>query len=137
TPRRADANREMMGRRILLVDDDSALRDSIALVLEGAGFQVDQAEQGVTAMQLLRAHEPDLIITDILMPQMEGIETIREIRSVLSQTPIIAMSGSAEPRADYLRMAQTFGASAVLAKPFDPAVLLELVNRLLSTRDAG
>lgn len=56
---------------------------------------------------------------------------------MLPQTPIVAISGSAEPRADYLKMAQTFGASAVLAKPFDPMVLLDLVNRLLSTRDAG
>jgi CheY-like chemotaxis protein len=71
------------------------------------------------------------------MPQKEGIETIREIRAVLPQTPIIAISGSAEPRADYLKMAQSFGASAILPKPFDPSVLLELVNRLLSARDAG
>lgn len=126
-----------MGKRILLVDDDAAVRDSIAMVLEGAGFEVDQADQGATGMRLLRAHEPDLVITDILMPQKEGIETIREIRALLPKTPIVAISGSAEPRADYLKMAQTFGASAVLAKPFDPMVLLNLVNRLLSTRDAG
>jgi CheY-like chemotaxis protein len=125
-----------MGKRILLVDDDSAVRDSIAMVLEGAGFLVDQAEQGATGMQLLRAHAPDLVITDILMPQKEGIETIREIRSLLPRVPIIAISGSAEPLADYLKMAQAFGASAILAKPFDPTVLLDLVNRLLSTRDA-
>ena len=126
-----------MGKRILLVDDDAAVRDSIAMVLEGAGFEVDQADQGATGMRLLRAHEPDLVITDILMPQKEGIETIREIRALLPKTPIVAISGSAEPRADYLKMAQSFGASAVLAKPFDPMVLLNLVNRLLSTRDAG
>lgn len=126
-----------MGKRILLVDDDAAVRDSIAMVLEGAGFEVDQADQGATGMRLLRAHEPDLVITDILMPQKEGIETIREIRALLPKTPIVAISGSAEPRADYLKMAQAFGASAVLAKPFDPMVLLNLVNRLLSTRDAG
>jgi CheY-like chemotaxis protein len=124
-----------MGKRILLVDDDSAVRDSIAMVLEGADFLVDQAEQGTTGMQLLRAHEPDLVITDILMPQKEGIETIREIRSLLPHVPIIAISGSAEPLADYLKMAQTFGASAILAKPFDPTALLDLVNRLLTTRD--
>jgi len=123
-----------MGKRILLVDDDSAVRDSIAMVLESVGFQVDQADEGVSGMRLLRANEPGLVITDILMPQKEGIETIREIRSVLPETPIIAISGSAEPRADYLKMAQTFGATAILAKPFDPAVLVDLVNRLLSAR---
>jgi DNA-binding response OmpR family regulator len=123
--------------RILVVDDDAAVRDSIAMVLDGAGFQVDQADHGASGMRLLRANEADLVITDILMPHKEGIETIREIRAVLPQTPIIAISGSAEPRADYLKMAQSFGASAILAKPFDPVVLLELVNRLLSARDAG
>jgi CheY-like chemotaxis protein len=87
-------------------------------------------------MRLLRANEPELVITDILMPQKEGIETIREIRSVLPETPIIAISGSVEPLADYLKMARTFGATAILAKPFDPAVLLDLVNRLLSARGA-
>jgi len=125
-----------MGKRILLVDDDSAVRDSIAMVLESVGFQVDQADQGVSGMRLLRANEPELVITDILMPQKEGIETIREIRSVLPETQIIAISGSVEPLADYLKMARTFGATAILAKPFDPAVLLELVNRLLSARGA-
>ena len=123
--------------RILVVDDDAAVRDSIAMVLDGAGFQVDQADHGASGMRLLRANAPDLVITDILMPHKEGIETIREIRAVLPQTPIIAISGSAEPRADYLKMAQSFGASAILAKPFDPTVLLELVNRLLSARDAS
>jgi DNA-binding response OmpR family regulator len=123
--------------RILVVDDDPAVRDSIALVLAGAGFQVDQAEHGVMGMRLLRAQKPDLVITDILMPQKEGIEIIREIRTVMPQTPIIAISGSAGGPADYLRMAQTFGATAILPKPFDPGVLLGLVNRLLARRDAS
>ena len=123
--------------RILVVDDDAAVRDSIAMVLDGMGFQVDQADQGASGLRLLRANEPDLVITDILMPQKEGIEMIREIRGVLPQTPIIAISGGADPGADYLKMAQSFGASAILAKPFDPTVLLDLVNRLLSAREAS
>lgn len=120
-----------MAKRILVVDDDPAVRDSVAMVLESAGFLVDQAEQGATGMRLLRAHAPDLVITDILMPQKEGIETIREIRAVLPDTPIIAISGGTDMGADYLKMAQTFGATEVLAKPFDPMVMLELVHRLL------
>jgi len=126
-----------MVKRILVVDDDPAVRDSVAMMLEGAGFLVDQAEQGATGMRLLRAHAPDLVITDILMPQKEGIETIREIRSVLPHTPIIAISGGSDTGADYLKMAQAFGATAVMAKPFDPTAMLKLVNRLLSARDAS
>jgi|SRR5579872_2450207 len=126
-----------MAKRILVVDDDPAVRDSVAMVLEGAGFVVDQAEQGATGMRLLRAHAPDLIITDILMPQKEGIETIREIREVLPHTPIIAISGGTDGGADYLKMAESFGATAVMAKPFDPTVMLKLVHRLIYGRDVS
>ncbi|HKX07480.1 MAG TPA: response regulator, partial [Stellaceae bacterium] len=120
-----------MGKRILLVDDDPAVRDSVAMVLEGAGFVVDQAEQGATALRLLQAQAPDLVITDILMPQKEGIETIREIRAILPNAPIIAMSGSADTGANYLKMAESLGATATLAKPFGAKAILELVSRLL------
>lgn len=120
-----------MGKRILLVDDDRAIRDSVAMVLEGAGFVVDQAEQGATALRQLRVHAPDLVITDILMPQKEGIETIREVRAILPDAPIIAMSGSADTGANYLKMAESLGATATLAKPFEAKEMLELVNRLL------
>lgn len=120
-----------MGKRILLVDDDPAVRDSVAMVLEGAGFVVDQAEQGATALRLLQAQAPDLVITDILMPQKEGIETIREIRLVLPNAPIIAISGSADTGVNFLKMAESLGATATLAKPFEAKEMLELVNRLL------
>jgi DNA-binding response OmpR family regulator len=71
------------------------------------------------------------------MPQKEGIETIREIRSVLPHTPIIAISGGTDGGADYLKMAQTFGATDVMAKPFDPTVMLKLVHHLIYGHDAG
>jgi DNA-binding response OmpR family regulator len=122
--------------RILLVDDDAAVRDSIAVVLSNAGYTVDQAANGVDGMRLLRQHAPDLVITDILMPQKEGIEIIREIRSLAAATPIIAISGGGGGQADYLKMAQAFGANAALSKPFDPAALLALVERLSSDRGA-
>jgi len=126
-----------MAKRILVVDDDPTVRDSVAMVLEGVGFMVDQAEQGATAMRLLQANAPDLVITDILMPQKEGIETIREIRLVSPMTPIIAISGGTDSGADYLKMAQSFGATAVMSKPFDPTAMLKLVHRLLAARDAS
>jgi len=124
--------------RILLVDDDTAVRDSIAVVLSAAGHTVEQAENGIDGMRLLRRHSPDLVITDILMPQKEGIEIIREIRSLVPATPIIAISGGGGTgQADYLKMAQAFGANAALAKPFDPEALLALVKRLSSHAGAS
>ena len=122
--------------RILLVDDDEAVRDSIAVVLLAAGYLVDQAANGVDGMRMLRQYGPDLVITDILMPQKEGIEIIREIRAQAAETPIIAISGGGGDQADYLKMAQAFGANAALAKPFDPAALLALVERLASDHGA-
>ncbi|HTZ77111.1 MAG TPA: response regulator [Stellaceae bacterium] len=120
---------------ILVVDDDSAVRDSISLVLLDAGFTVEQAENGMEAMRRLEQRQPDLVITDILMPHKEGIECIREIRSRAPDVPVIAISGGGGGNADYLRMAGLLGAAAVLAKPFDPAELVELAKSLVETRD--
>jgi two-component system, chemotaxis family, chemotaxis protein CheY len=119
--------------RVLLVDDDQAVRESIALVLTGAGFTVEEAGNGMEAMRRLGEQVPDLVVTDILMPQKEGIECIREIRGLAPNVPVIAMSGGGGGQADYLRMAALLGAAAVLAKPFDPMELVELARRLVAT----
>jgi len=122
---------------ILLVDDDSAVRDSVAMVLLDAGFTVEQAENGMDAMRRLERQVPDLVITDILMPQKEGIECIREIRSLAPEVPVIAISGGGGGQADYLRMAGLLGAAAVMAKPFDPVALVELARSLVDKREAA
>jgi len=83
------------------------------------------------AMRRLEEQVPDLVITDILMPQKEGIECIREIRGLAPNVPVIAMSGGGGGQADYLRMAALLGAAAVLAKPFDPMELVALARRLV------
>ncbi len=119
--------------RVLLVDDDSAVREFIALVLTGAGFTVEEAGNGMEAMHRLDEQVPDLVITDILMPQKEGIECIREIRGLVPNVPVIAMSGGGGGQADYLRMAALLGAAAVLAKPFDPMELVALARRLVAS----
>ncbi len=123
--------------RVLLVDDDPAVRDSVALVLTEAGFAVEEAANGVEAMRQLEQQLPDLVITDILMPHKEGIECIREIRSLAPDVPVIAISGGGGGRADYLRMAGLLGAAAVLAKPFDPQELVVLARRLVESSTGG
>jgi len=122
---------------ILLVDDDAAVRDSVAMVLLDAGFTVEQAENGMDAMRRLERQVPDLVITDILMPQKEGIECIREIRSLAPEVPVIAISGGGGGQADYLRMAGLLGAAAVMAKPFDPVALVELARSLVDKREVA
>ena len=122
---------------ILLVDDDAAVRDSVAMVLLDAGFTVEQAENGIDAMRRLKQRVPDLVVTDILMPEKEGIECIREIRSLAPEVPVIAISGAGGGQADYLGMARLLGAAAVLAKPFDPMALVEMAERLVEEREAA
>jgi DNA-binding response OmpR family regulator len=116
--------------QILVIDDDDSVRESILLVLSASGFSVVGARNGWEGTRLLQGNPATLVITDILMPEKEGIEIIREIRAQAPETPIIAISGAGGGAADYLRMARAFGANAVLAKPFEPADLLTLVQKL-------
>src|SRR5689334_21685732 len=104
---------------ILVIDDDPAMRRLVTRVLAGR-HKVIEAENGAEGLTLRAQHHPDLIITDILMPQKEGIETMREVKKLAPATKIIAMSGDASPNLMYLGMARSLGADAVLAKPFRP-----------------
>ena len=103
--------------------------------LEGSGHQVIAYGNGRVALDDLANHAADLVVTDIFMPEMEGLETIREVRALYPAMPIIAMSGISFADRDYLEMAEKFGAVASLKKPFRPAQLTELVKRLLAARD--
>ena len=117
---------------ILVIDDDAAFRRMVVRVLAGAGHEVSEARDGREGLKLFRAHHPALIITDILMPEREGIETIRELRREAASVAIIAMTGGGTPPfLRYLDFAREFGADATLAKPFYPAELIETVNRVL------
>ncbi len=118
---------------ILVIDDDPVLRRVMTLTLEQAGHTVLRCENGRKAIDFL-AHEPaDLLITDVIMPEMDGVETVREARRLHPHLPILAISGggSFDPK-DYLGIAQAFGATDILAKPFSPAELLDKVQRLLA-----
>jgi len=118
---------------ILVIDDDPVLRRVITLALEAAGHSVLRCENGRRAIEYL-THEPaDLLITDIIMPEMDGVETVRSARRLQPHLPILAISGggSFDP-ADYLGIARAFGATDVLPKPFRPADLVERVAKLLA-----
>lgn len=119
--------------RILVIDDDPSLRRTMRKVLERAGHDVVEAENGATGMSLVRDSPPDLVVTDLLMPEKEGIETIQEIRAEFPKLPIVAVSGagSAEEGGPLLD-AQLFGAEATLSKPFSVEELTETVERVLS-----
>ncbi len=123
-----------MTDKILVVDDEPSILSGIHDLLMTAfdGCEIYCAEDGLKATQLLENTSVDLIITDILMPEKEGLETITEVREKYPQIKIIAMSGGGKTgRMNFLQMAKELGASAVIDKPFDPSELIQTVRRLL------
>jgi DNA-binding response OmpR family regulator len=120
-------------QKILIIDDDSLVRDTLLRILQRKGYEVLVAADGRHGVQTYRRENPDLVITDLIMPEKEGLETIREIRSTRCDAKIIAISGGARlGNMDYLEMAGKLGASEIIAKPFDPSELITLVSRCLN-----
>lgn len=116
-------------RCVLVVDDDPGVRDVIRSMLESSGYSVLVAENGREAMRLLKSVRADLILTDLVMPEQEGIETIKALRREYPGIRVIAMSGAFG--GDYLRIAAYLGAHATLAKPIQMDKLLKLVSETL------
>jgi CheY-like chemotaxis protein len=121
---------------VLVVDDDADLRHSIRALLESMGFLVSTAANACEAIAELGAQRPDLILTDIYMPESDGYELITTLRSFGDTIPIVAMSGGAFQfdLQDHLGMAKRLGAHATLAKPFRSAALVETVDRVIGQR---
>jgi CheY-like chemotaxis protein len=120
--------------RILVVDDVEAIRQAMAIVLEKEGHEVVQAADGLDGIRRLREAPVDLLVTDVLMPGADGIEVIKAVRQHAPQLKVIAMSGGGNqlPAGFSLKMAQAFGAKAVLYKPFENAELVEAVRSVLA-----
>jgi CheY-like chemotaxis protein len=119
--------------RILLIDDDNEVRTMLRLTLAHFGHTVIEARNGKEGLELFKTANADLVITDIVMPEKEGLEVLIELRE--RQVPpvkIIAISGGGRQKAgDYLRLAKLMGAARVLAKPFSNEVLIAAINELL------
>jgi DNA-binding response OmpR family regulator len=117
---------------IVVIDDDAMVRTAVTRILEAEGFQVALAGDGREGLKLMHSLQPRLVITDIIMPEMEGIETIREMRRERSDLKIMAISGGARMgNANFLDMARTMGADAIMEKPFEPEDLVAKVRQLL------
>ena len=114
--------------RILLVEDDDPLRKILRVTLVRMGHQIMEARNGKEALQLCQAEPPDIVLTDIVMPEKEGIETIGALRCFHPNVKIIAMSGGGSGSAsDYLKIAKHMGATMTLAKPFSDQALAEAI----------
>jgi len=120
-------------RRILVVDDDTQIRHMLREILEREGYEVAVAENGREALALFDRHPTDLIITDLIMPEQDGVETIMEFTQKYPAVKIIAISGGGRigPR-DYLEMATALGARRTFYKPFKRQDILTAVQELLA-----
>jgi CheY-like chemotaxis protein len=118
---------------VLLVEDDETVREAVSLMLERAGYAVTTAENGLVAAGLLEDWGPKLVITDIFMPDGDGIETLNLVKRRWPGTPVIAISGGSPMlRMDYLQVADDFGAAATIAKPFVTESFLATVAKVLA-----
>jgi two-component system chemotaxis response regulator CheY len=119
---------------VLLVDDDLAVQDAIEMMLEADGYRVVTAADGRQALAAYPEVRPDLVITDIIMPNETGLAVLAGIKRMNPAAKVIVMSGGGRTtNIDFLDMAAELGASVVLDKPCDPDELLGTVGRLLST----
>jgi len=118
--------------RILVIDDNDAFRTTICLWLKHHGYEVNQAANGKEGMEMLAKSTPDIILTDILMPEQDGLETIQAVRKKLPNLKIVAMSGGMlDGRVDFLPIAAKFGADHVMPKPFSGSELLLVLEKVL------
>ena len=116
--------------RVLLIEDDAPVRRIVRKMLERERHEVTEAENGRVGLDRLRESAFDLVLTDIVMPEMDGLETLIELRKDYPDLKVIAMSGGGRTgNMDFLGSAEKLGASAVLSKPFTIDVLATAIAR--------
>jgi len=121
-----------MDKAILVIDDDPLVRATLRLMLKNEGYVVTCAEDGGRGLAAFRRSRPDLVITDIIMPEKEGLETIMEIRAESPKARILAISGGAPIKnTDFPQMAKLLGADAIMDKPFETGDLIAQAHDLL------
>ena len=116
---------------ILLIDDDPGIRDSLTLMLRTAGHTIESAANGRAGLELAVRTPFELVITDVLMPEMDGAEAVRALRALPQPPKILVMTGGAVLGADLMALAGDYGVDASIAKPFRPKELFAVIDRVL------
>lgn len=131
-----DAARESQdAARVLVIEDDELVRETLESVFDRAGYRVAAVENGVAGTEWLKLNAADVVVTDIYMPEKEGIETIMQIRRDHPAIKIVAISGGGESGLlTVLSFAEKLGAKRVLRKPFAPADIIAAVEEVLNDR---
>jgi DNA-binding response OmpR family regulator len=135
---------------VVVVDDDADLRKTIARVLASAGHEVLEAEDGEAGLEIIVRRRPDLVVTDVMMPKIDGVQMVTQVRAFFPDLPIIALSGSDTAWAaaqmfgrtgsstiSPLSQARRAGADITIGKPFEVQLLLDAVRKLLSRAVEG
>ena len=120
-------------KKILVIEDNPIVRSTVGRILQAGGYEVISANDGLQGVAAFRKEQPDLVVTDIIMPEQEGIETIRQILTDRPNAKIIAISGGGRiGNTDFLKIARQLGASDIVAKPLDPDHFLDVVKNCLA-----
>ena len=123
--------------RVLVVDDDAGVRNFLRMLLELEGYEVATVRNGIEALEVQRSDPAVVVLTDIFMPDADGMETIVQLREEFPQTKIIVMSGGGSYRgADYLALAREIGAAKSLKKPFAPQDLIDAMREVVRSQPA-
>lgn len=119
-----------MGKKVLAVDDSKTMRDMVSFTLKGAGYEVVEAADGLLALEALGDQRVDLVITDINMPNMDGISLVKALRSnpVHSSTPILVLTTESDDSKK--NEGRSAGATGWIVKPFEPEKLLKVVQKV-------
>jgi len=119
-------------KKILIMDDEISVQKLFSQFLEGQGYQVECAANGREGLAIMQRFNADLLIVDVMMPEMDGLEVVQEIRRMNAVLPIIAISGGMRNASmNFVTFAQEFGANAIFEKPVSLADLLVSVRALL------
>jgi DNA-binding response OmpR family regulator len=120
--------------RILVIDDEPLLRSTVVTILTREGFSVEEASDGAAGIAMFHKNPPDVVITDIFMPNRDGIEVIKELKRSYPRTKIIAMTGGGQTRMmEIASAANLLGADHILHKPFERESLLAAMHAALGT----
>jgi len=120
-----------MSKSILVVDDTRSMRAMVASVLQGAGYEVEEAGDGVEALELARKRVFDLVVTDHNMPRMDGVTLVRELRTLANYDPVALIVLSTEASPELKQKGREAGATGWMAKPFDPQRMLDIVGQFI------
>ncbi len=133
-PPKVNSSSSLTDKVILIIEDDSGIRNAINTLLSRKGYTVVEASHGREGLGILQNFGVDLVITDIFMPNMDGLEVIRSIRKTDKDVKLIAISGGGQMHlTECLRWAKAFGADKTLTKPIEHTELLRSVSELTQT----